>query len=367
MKQVFGTAHTSPKAHNVMLDAATRLRDRPLAQMVTKALFGDLLAEPQSKALANDAPNKTSNTEILPAPHTSLVIDHSDARLNPEANERSLTALIIHLSINGRFEELQSLVNDLIPFLSTSSVDNRDPETGDKVKPNDLPLSLYPVIIEGIGKAGKTGLAQRIYNLALQAEADAMTKYMQLSNATRHHSLRPCLPIELYTSMLNIWSNESRTGRRGRQWVKGWRVPGDSGVIRRETGASEAAWQTYLVAQRRWRQASRQGRHEQFKPNVAFYRALVRACENRWSLDSTEWRSQGARQELEEVVNEMRAYDIPMPANIARKLGLASEDRPLASTSMTREKDPAVNLAGMILDAGADSGAEQHRRIFQSD
>lgn len=368
MKQVFGTSHTSPKAHNIMLDAATRLRDRPLARMVTKALFGDILPEPKPKQEPAEPPSKAANMEIIPAPHTSLVIDHPDARLNPEANERSLSALIVYLSVDSRFEELEKLIYDLIPFLSTSSTNNRDPETGDMVKPNDLPISLYAVIIEGLRKSGKTGLAQRVYNLALQAEEDAMAKYLQLPFATRSRAARPRLPINLYTSLLNIWSNEIRAAKTGGQWSKGWVVPGEDGIVRRERGASDAAWQTYRVAQRGWRRASREGQLDSFKPDAAFYQALVRACSSRWNLDSPEWRSQSARSELEEIVNEMKVYNVPVPAQVARKLGLVVEERSSERTVRRTEKDPAITLSEIMLeDHGLNSRAEQHHRISNSD
>lgn len=367
MKQVFGTSHTSPKAHNIMLDAATRLRDRPLARMVTKALFGDILPEPKLKPERSDPPTKPSNTEIIPAPHTSLVIDHPDARLNPEANERSLSALIVYLSVDSRFEELETLVYDLIPFLSSSSADNRNQETGDVVKPNDLPISLYAVIIEGLRKSGKTGLAQRVYHLALQAEEQAMTKYLQLPFAARSRAARPRLPIDLYTSMLNIWSNEVRAARTGGQWSKGWIVPGEDGIVRRDRGASDVAWQTYRTAQRGWRRASREGQPDSFRPDAAFYQALFRACISRWGLDKPEWYSQNARLELEEIVNEMKAYNVPVPANVARKLGLAVGARSSEHTVGRTEKDPAITLAGMMLeDHGSDSRAERHHRITSS-
>jgi hypothetical protein len=107
---------------------------------------------------------------------------------------------------------------------------------------------------------------------------------------------------------------------------------------------------------------------EQAKPDYTFYAALFRACSTRWNLGGTDWPSRGARLELENVVNEMQSFGVSIPHKVARKLGMDVGEKPPKRDVKGREKDPAVSLAGMMLeDQSFGSRAEHHRRITQSD
>lgn len=361
MKQIFGAGHRDPKAHNIMLEAGIALRDAKLVQMVTKSLFGDLFGGANRSAASPAAPATAASVEIIPAEHTILALDHPDAKLDPEANERSLTTLIVHLSVSSKFDELESLIYDLFPFLATTKNDRI--EGSDDVvvqnKPDHLPLSLYPVIIEGLRKAGKTGLAQRVYGLALQAEEDAIARSGSTERSVRNH--KPRLPIETFTSMIGVWHNEVQSARNGSTWVKGWKPDSDAVGVRRGPAAGQMAWRTYEYVRERWQQASGGKDEARCRPTTSLVNAVTKACHQRWGLDSLDSSSRKTEQELRLLVGDVESLDFTVPPTIARKLGMEVIEPKNSHDARRKDQgpDPAVALADMMFSE--DASREQPR------
>ena len=165
MKQVFGAGHTAPAAHNIMLESATRMRDDSMAQIVARPLFGDAISEQLSRG------NIILSSRLQPRNATPdgehLALGHPESRLQPIADERSLTTLITHLNATSQYPLLEKLIYKLIPYLSLDTKTHARFHTTPPPKPQALPLALYPVILSGLRKAGKTGLAQRVFSLLI--------------------------------------------------------------------------------------------------------------------------------------------------------------------------------------------------------
>jgi hypothetical protein len=353
MKSVFGAGHTNPKAHNIMLEAATKMRDNEMAQMVSRPLFGDLIAQkaPRKDTTSDDEAVITGDMVAI---GEALELDHPEAKLQPIADERSLTALVTHLTATSRLQELEKLVYTLVPFLSSKSpsIYSDSPE-GPRPAADHLPLALYPVILSGLRKAGKTGLAQRMYKLAVRAESDLLAQ--QSERTTRHkqtHTAPARLHIDTFTNMIEVYANEVRHTVPGREYVKGWSVDTAQAAARRDNSAAAMAWRTYSFASARWRNASTPSDLARCAPDVAFFVAITRACSQRWDLNGSEPLEPRLQGELRTVYKDMVDFGIPVFERfekIANKLGMEEDAPNEGKINIRPGRDPAKALADMWL------------------
>jgi hypothetical protein len=358
MKQVFGAGHTAPAAHNIMLESATRMRDDPMARMVARPLFGEGIAEQLSRpGDIIEQPVSVSDTPTPTGEH--LALGHPDSRLQPIADERSLTSLITHLTATSQHSVLERLVYKLIPYLSFDSKTNARLHTTQPPPPEALPLSLYPVLLSGLRNAGKTGLAQRVFSLAKLAEAGLIESTMARYGPTPDAGF-PRLSIEAYTHMIDIYANEVRATRPGKEWVKGWRHKEGEGVHRRDIAAANMAWRTYNDARNRWRNASNEIDQARCAPNLDFFLAITRACEQRWLLKQPGSLDRRLLGELQSVSKDMADFNIPLHKHVSEKLDLEPS---IQWTEMGRhrsEADPAITLAEMWLKGEAGGTDKSH-------
>lgn len=377
MRDGFGTTHSNPRAHNVILEGATASRDKKLATTVIRSLFGVDL-EDESKPEISNKPNSTDSVSRAELPPVI-----STPSLQPKADVSSLATFMIHLITTSQFDHFEKLIYQLIPFLSYSKsnnttsltpdypdVDKDDVDGVSRPRPEPLTPRLYSVILSGLGKSGKTGLAQRVYNLAIQAEQDWLNEHIEKhqSNPNPYHRTEiPPVPLsqrlskDLFTNMLLVWEKELRNGEG--EWPIGWRLPEGQGMVKRDVGAGLMAWRTYLEARKRWiafrKEREREllslgratagqnvtfptlaaldsgsGRHP-MEPDERFFRAAVRACRKRWDLESltnddptTQPSRQGSpeltigqRRELQLLATDMEEWGIEVPPGIKRVLG----------------------------------------------
>jgi hypothetical protein len=354
MKQVFGSGHTNPKAHNIMLEAATHLRDKDMARMVSRPLFGDLIGENTLRKDTTNEGETTASAELITI-GDGFQLDHPDAKLKPLANERSLTALITHLTATSRLEDLEKLVYALVPYLAHSkSASVYSNATEPRPDVNNLPLSLYPVILSGLRKAGRTGLAQRVFKLALRAEADLIA----LQPASESRPGKPAAPaprlhIDTFTNIIEVYANEARRTRPGKEYVKGWAVEDDAvmskrdvtHVSRRSNSAAAMAWRTYGFARSRWRNATSETDRTRCAPDLAFFTAITRACSQRWALQDPDLLPPDLHRQLLTVYKDMEDFEIPVFGRIARKLGMEAETLRTKQPRRRADDDPAIALA----------------------
>jgi len=347
MKQVFGAGHTAPAAHNIMLESATRMRDDPMAQMVARPLFGEDVSE-QLSGSASTVELAIPTSESPDFTNEHLTLGHPDSRLHPLADERSLTTLITHLNATSQYPLLEKLIYKLIPYLSYDSKTHARLHTSPPVGPETLPLSLYPVLLSGLRKAGKTGLAQRVFSLAKLAENELIESTKARHGPTPDAGF-PRLSIDAYTHMIEMYANEVRASRPGKEWVKGWRHKEGDGVHRRDVAAANMAWRTYNDARNRWRNAPNETDYARCAPNLQFFLAITRACEQRWGLKQSGILDRRLLGELQSVSKDMTEFEMPLHEPMYKKLDLESTDQLHEPGPHRHEADPAVALAEMWL------------------
>jgi hypothetical protein len=356
MKQVFGSGHTAPAAHNIMLESATRMRDDSMAQIVARPLFGDAISEQLSRN-NNIIEQSISTSEPATPAGEHLALGHPDSRLQPIADERSLTTLITHLNATSQYPLLEKLIYKLIPYLSLDTKTHARLHATPPPKPQALPLSLYPVILSGLRKAGKTGLAQRVFSLAKLAESELVESTTARHGPSPDAGL-PRLSIEAYTHMIEIYANEVRATRPGKEWVKGWKHLDGEGVHRRDTAAANMAWRTYNDARNRWRNAPNELDHARCAPNLDFFLAITRACEQRWQLKQPGSLDRRLLGELQLVSKDMTEFRIPLLERVYKKLDVEPTVHLYEEDTHRTEDDPAITLAEMWLK-GETTGTEK--------
>jgi hypothetical protein len=358
MKQVFGSGHTAPAAHNIMLESATRMRDDSMAQMVARPLFGDAITEQLSRPVDIIEQSVFVSEPAAPAGE-QFALGHPDSRLRPLADERSLTTLITHLNATSQYPLLEKLIYKLVPSLSFDSETHARLHSASAAQSQALPLSLYPVILSGLRKAGKTGLAQRVFSLAKLAE-DELAESARTGRISAQDVNVPRLSIEAYTHMIEIYANEVRATRPGKEWVKGWKHKEGDEVQRRDIAAASMAWRTYNDARNRWRNAPNEVDHARCAPNLDFFLAITRACEKRWQLKEPGSLDRRVLGELQLVSKDMAEFNVPLHEPVYRKLDLEPTVQLYEAGPHRAQADPAITLAEMWLKGGADGTGTKH-------
>lgn len=180
------------------------------------------------------------------------------------------TAYVQHLAKTAQRDKLTRLINTLIPFLDTQSYSSlADNATTQDMKHDlqnrtslarqamALPPRMYVVLLSVLQQAGKTGLAERIWNIAQQG-SETSIRLAKRSNAKTAGPVLPSatrpppwyLSEHAYTIMMNMYEAERQKGTvGGRKVIKGWGV--NAGFQESSDPASSAR----TMAHRIYRQA----------------------------------------------------------------------------------------------------------------
>ncbi|KAI9632972.1 uncharacterized protein MKK02DRAFT_3894, partial [Dioszegia hungarica] len=234
LKRSFNLGWARPTMWNTVLSGATVLGDEKLARVADNALFGKTpLARgrasegsgpgSQSRQRSKERERKTEKVEehmtraqaqaegYLPR------LLYSDRAVNVQADETSLVLLLQHLGKTSQFDRLTSVVYTLIPFLSENKDNTPGPQASSsepsetsrsgRTPPNPLTPSLYNAILSSLALAGQTGLAQRVYHLALDAERQWAWEHVDRHPTAGLGSVPQNLklPMGVFTAMLHIW------------------------------------------------------------------------------------------------------------------------------------------------------------------
>ncbi|KAK4683960.1 hypothetical protein P7C73_g6247, partial [Tremellales sp. Uapishka_1] len=311
MQTQFGMGKEA-RAWNILFRSGTLLREDEMAERAEDVLFG---GSPLGKPVPQTAAVH-SKLEIVPSPPDRAIAFPAVPKRTPiQPDAYSLTALIAHLGATSQFDRLNNLVYKLLPFLSFSKslsqirVDEILLEEGiwagtsGRPRADVLTPYIYTCLISALEKGGKTGLAQRVFHLALQAEEQ------------RGHAWK--LPIAAYTSMMRIWEMEYRTATRQRlkpgapeAWPIGWSTPRSFGNQPRHLAASQMAVHVYHLAKR----------HD-VEMDGLFIRSYVAACRGRWALKIDAPIAGRHRTEVVELKDDLRRWGLDVPEEIERKLG----------------------------------------------
>jgi hypothetical protein len=202
-------------------------------------------------------------------------------------------------------------------------------------------------------KAGKTGLAQRVFQLAKLAEVD-LTRLTEERYGTLEAVDVPRLPIDAYTEMINVYANEVQATKSGKEWVKGWKIQDmsmkDQKIQQRDVAAAGMAWRTYNTARLRWREATSPTDRTRCTPDSKFFIAISQACVKRWELKSPQPLDRRLLGEVRTVMKDMAEFGITGVPGMAEKLG----EKTVKLEPRANERDPAVALAEMWLRSEGD-------------
>lgn len=155
------------------------------------------------------------------------------------------TAYVQHLAKTSQRDKLTRLINTLIPFLDTQSYSSLPDNATTQDMKHDLqnrtslarqamalPPRMYVVLLSVLQQAGKTGLAERIWNIARQGSETSI----RLAKRSKGKTVGPVLssptrpppwylPEHAYTIMMNIYEAERQKGTvGGRKAIKGWGI-----------------------------------------------------------------------------------------------------------------------------------------------
>lgn len=329
---------TSPRIFNEFFRSATRWRENAEVAKVENLLFGgSVLARTASDGQTE---LRTSPLDVSGEPINALVpaqVPEADANA-PQADEHSLSALILHLTATSQFDRLEKLIYTVIPYLSVSSTTPQDQidalkacvsedalGTTGRILPTELSAHLYTVIVNGLAKGGFTGLAQRVYKLAKSFEDREIERDMEEGNGTPE-AARYTLPIHMYTSMVEVYGGEARRAVKFEaRSPRGWTVKDLPATVTRQQAGEVQVWRTYEEAMKRWNQLIQI--HDRIERNVLlscvpdsrFFNAVVRALRGRWALTSDDEIPSGRRAELQKLCNDMEVLGIKPPIGLVYK------------------------------------------------
>ncbi|KAL7424932.1 hypothetical protein Q5752_000619 [Cryptotrichosporon argae] len=306
---------TTWNAHalNLLHRGGARARDAAVVAELDAALFG-------STTLGADQRERDKRVLLGPGDQAGV-----------EPNEESLVNLVTHLAKTGDKQRLLDVVHRLIPFLSfhkalssadvASVLDTHGLEQGASGRPSPAFLTprLYAAIVAAVASAGHTGLAQRVFVLATQAEHE----WVRLAAlAGPGAAAAPRLGIDIFTTMLAVYKLEAERGRKHQSTrAVGWRPPPSAAHLSRARAADIAVVNTYNMARGRWLAALRAGHPlGPAAPDIVFFNTAIAARARAWGLDDAEEQSDIARVEMMRVFEDMRTFAFTVPPGLDSKL-----------------------------------------------
>ncbi|KAF8529246.1 hypothetical protein BU17DRAFT_37311 [Hysterangium stoloniferum] len=228
-KSTSSSLHLLPRldltAYNSLIHYALRHRMSPaLANKVIEHMLGgntpvkpdivtyNILLRSASLLTRNDLANKILH-ELSKQPENSRSIINS-LQL---ADGYTLSSYITHVVSTGQPEAVVHLVSQLLPAVSPRNTTDREQ---DLFKDRQLQIHretvqraieygpyILSALLNALCKAGRTGLAERVWKIAREAEE---TSWREQSSLEKHSPW--CLPIQAYTSMLQCYANENKKG-----------------------------------------------------------------------------------------------------------------------------------------------------------
>lgn len=238
--------------HNILIRAGTLLRKTPITDAALVSLrqhsensHHGIMVMPQPKEMSNDGqrvdslPTDSIATRDLVVPNEIELPSAEDYNTKNEvvrphiklnADAFTLTSYILHLTSTGRPHVVADILFQVLPELSI--VDHPSWGTTDPQEASQLRRALrtnrraqlhraillgprfFVAVLNALCKAGKTGLTERVWILAKQAERASWISGI-------YPDISPWfLPVHAYTIMLQCYGAEARKGllirRRGR-------------------------------------------------------------------------------------------------------------------------------------------------------
>ncbi|WRT69468.1 uncharacterized protein IL334_006454 [Kwoniella shivajii] len=344
MKQLFNSGGKDPEAFNTLLKGSSALQLNSLASQADLALFGEQTHERPSHAPTprkdrrfffssqriEKGEQQQADQGIKDDPRNieDFLKTEFEIGAGPLPNEESIVNLINHLTASSQFHRLEDLAYILEPYLDFSKsmspeevqvrLQRNDLTPGQSGRPRSQPLNhgIYIALIRGLEKSGSTGLAQRIFNLALRSEREMTRKLLKVNpNAIIPKEVR--FPLEGYRLMIEVWSNECRTIKRSdkqptsKEVPIGWMVPKEYERLPRGVAAGYMTLVTHHLAKIS---------HDNKKFPKHYYTSLLRACRYRWKLAEDKQLYTGFKSEVKEIIQDIDQAGLEIPDVLIAKL-----------------------------------------------
>ena len=230
-------------------------------------------------------PNSSSRT-------LSGLLEVSPASSNVPADMYTLTSYITHLTSTGNPHVVASILFHVLPELAI--VDH--PAWGDnppsaherammarRARQERLSRAVklgphfFTSVLNALCKAGKTGLAERVWLLAKQAER---ISWLKSGEEGLEVTEGWCLPVHAYTIMMQLYAAEARKGLRVRTRLQGVSLrTGDHTWRPRTEGKDKVkGWARYVLAKDKIASRHRSRRTLGLRMGAVLYRSMFRAA-----------------------------------------------------------------------------------------
>ena len=276
--------------YNIIVRSGTLLRRNDIVSFA----LGELRKLKENNDHGIAVPPGTPHGRPRPGSGQSLseLLTVSPTDSNIPADMYTLTSYIIHLTSTGNPHVVASILFHVLPELSI--VDH--PAWGDN-PPNarerammarrareekfSRAVSLGPYfftsVLNALCKAGKTGLAERVWLLAKQAER---VSWLRVGNEGVEVVKGWCLPVHAYTIMMQVYATEARKGVPVRT-----RLPAESLEAREPRWQPRAngkvrvkGWAHYVLAKDKIASRHRSRRTLGLRMGTVLYRSMFRAA-----------------------------------------------------------------------------------------
>lgn len=277
--------------YNIIVRSGTLLRRNDLVSFAVAELRKLKENTDHGIAVPSGAPHRHprpgSSSQSL-----SELLTVSPASSNVPADMYTLTSYITHLTSTGNPHVVASILFHVLPELTI--VDHPawgdDPPSAHEravmarrarqerlYRAVSLGPHFFTSVLNALCKAGKTGLAERVWLLAKQAEKISWLK-------GRNEGLEVvegwCLPIHAYTIMIQVYTAEARKGfrMRTRLPVASSETGGHKWQPRTNGKARVKGWAYYVLAKDKIASRHRSRRTLGLRMGAVLYRSMFRAA-----------------------------------------------------------------------------------------
>ncbi|EIW82170.1 hypothetical protein CONPUDRAFT_81713 [Coniophora puteana RWD-64-598 SS2] len=262
--------------YNILVRAGTLIRHNDVSKAALEALR--IKTEHVQNAISAGPPSSQKNEQAGP------IVPSDPLPSEPLATDaHTLSSYILHLTSTGRPAMVAQVLFQVLPELSI--IDH--PSWGDVTREQrdmmrlrtreerlkravSLGPHFFTAVLNALTKAGKTGLAERVWLLAKQAERASWLW------APEGQPVKAwCLPVHAYTIMLQCYGAEARKANRGVR--RSWDLSGDDAAWTPKHKVHVRGWAHYVLS-RKVQGSSR--RQTGLRMSACLYRAMFRGARN---------------------------------------------------------------------------------------
>ncbi|KAG1787682.1 uncharacterized protein HD556DRAFT_944516 [Suillus plorans] len=277
--------------YNVIIRSGSLLRRNDLTEFALERLRGLMensqhaitVQPPPSLVVAPNGPNvnRAESKWAVTLKHQKDGLPTLEKPLKADAF--TLTSYIQHLTATGNPDIIADILFHVLPELSIIDHPSWGSVTDEQlvlvrmrtrqmrlVRAVSLGPWFFIAVLNALCKAGKTGLAERVWLLAKQAERASLTGAIGIDG----NPVKPwCLPIQAYTIMLQCYGAEARRGLElrytSRPTMDDWAPKFGSNKVR--------GWASYVLAQSAAARKHRSRRTLALLMGATLYRIMFRA------------------------------------------------------------------------------------------